>query len=202
MNEIVVIAEGPVEKAIRKKLGDFVKEQCGDKPKRRLTFRKSNGPIETPKTKRIIDSLLQDRKIEAVVLLTDLHPDYSYVATAKKKLMAWAGNNSRVHVHVAKYEFEAWLLSDWEMILKRAKIKNQSPWGPNPEEIDGNPENKPSKRLERLFRSGKQKQNYKKVADGVELFNQLDLNLVAAKCPEFKRFINTLLNLCGCEALI
>src|SRR5438445_700924 len=94
-----------------------------------------------------------------------------------------------------------WLLVGWEAILRQARIERKKPWGANPEDIDR--DKPPAHRLRELFQNeGKRSdRRYSKPIDGKKLFEALDLVEVARRCPEFKSFLNCLLELAGCTPL-
>ncbi len=58
---------------------------------------------------------------------------------------------------------------------------------PNPEDINGGPETAPSKRLEKIF-------HYKKSVDAAFILDELEVDIIRAKCPRFDQWIQQLLN--------
>jgi hypothetical protein len=105
----------------------------------------------------------------------------------------------RCHVHVARYDFEAWLLFGWAALCKQAGVEKKKPWGTQPESVNGG--SPPAHRIGALFQSGKPPRKYKKPIDGKKLFEKLDLEQVANVCPEFKAFLNCLLKLAEYKVL-
>jgi hypothetical protein len=196
MSKVIILAEGRTEKAIQKKLIDFITERCGNGRKAEIEIKPVGHNISEGINHRV-QNHLKDSEVKAVIILTDLYPDYRSTKEAQETIGGWVKNDKRCFVHVAKHEFESWLLCDWAAVLKRAGVARKQPWGANPETINRN--KPPSKRLQELFREGKRQ--FKKTLDGVFLFERLDLNIVAAKCPEFKQFINRLLQLSGARQL-
>ena len=90
------------------------------------------------------------------------------------------------------YEFEALLFSDikgFDLILddeeKLKQIQAIMEKYPNPEEINGNPETAPSKRLAKIF-------NYDKVADSEIILEMVGLDQVCKKCPRFNLWLSFL----------
>jgi hypothetical protein len=53
----------------------------------------------------------------------------------------------------------------------------------------------------RIFRLGTCRDDYSKVRDAARILRGKDLTIAAAKCPELKAFLNTILELCGVHAL-
>ena len=106
----------------------------------------------------------------------------------------------RCHVHVARHDFEAWLLVGWDALCKQAGVAPKKPWSGQPESVNhGNP---PAHRIAELFQAGKPPRKYKKPIDGKKLFEKLALEQIAAVCPEFKAFLNCLLTLAGYATLV
>lgn len=94
--------------------------------------------------------------------------------------------------YIQMYEFEALLFSDikgFDLILddeeKLKQIQAIMEKYPNPEEINGNPETAPSKRLAKIF-------NYDKVADSEIILEMVGLDQVCKKCPRFNQWLSFL----------
>lgn len=95
-----------------------------------------------------------------------------------------------------QHDFEAWLLPYWEDICRRVGLKLASP-GPKPEQVDL--DKPPSVRLHELYRRAGR--SYKKPRDAAAILRGKDLTVSAGRCPQFKAFLNSLLDLAGCPLL-
>ena len=158
------------------------------------------GALKEPEVRGRAEKFLSTEATLGVVALTDVFPAFRSAADAKAVIRAWMPDDPRCRVHVAQHDFEAWLLPGWDAILKQAGIVgNRKPWGPLPENV--NTTHPPAHRLWELFQQGKPPRKYKKPVDGKKLFEKLDLEAVAAQCPEFKSFLNTLLEFAGYATL-
>jgi hypothetical protein len=156
---------------------------------------RQDGPLLEKNVRGQAQEALHEPSTIGVIALTDVHPEFTDANHARTEIKGWLPSDGRCHVHVARHDFEAWLLVGWTAILKQAGVGNKQPWGKRPEEIDtGKP---PAHRMAELFRQGHPPRNYKKPIDGKKLFEKLDLLEVAAACPEFKAFLNRLLSLAG-----
>jgi hypothetical protein len=101
--------------------------------------------------------------------------------------------DERFFAHAAQYDVEAWLLPYWHDICRRLKIERRSP-GTHPEFVNG--QNPPAYHLEELYRLAKPKaRKYSKPIEMREILRGKDLAIAAAACPEFRLFLNTLLEL-------
>ena len=193
---LVVLAEGDTERAAREHIKRFLDARAAGRPKVRLQTSLFDGALRPGEVRGRAEKYLADPAVLGVIALVDLYPQFKDVEEANRTVASWLPADTRCHVHVAKHDFEAWLLVGWDAILKQSGIKSAlKPFGPQPENVNhGKP---PAHRLWELFQRGKPPRKYKKPVDGKKLFEQLELEAVAAACPEFKRFLNTLLRLAG-----
>ena len=136
-----------------------------------------------------------------MVALTDVYTgtgEFADATDAKRKMRAWVGENDRFHPHAAQFDFEAWLLPFWSDIQALAGHKKGAPAGP-PEEVNHN--HPPSYHIRNIFRTGTCGRSYSKPRDGLRILRGKDLAVAAAKCPELKSFLNTILQLSGADLL-
>lgn len=200
--KIVVMAEGDTERAARPHLKEFLDARAGGRPKVRLEVSRFDGALREAEVRGRAQKLLSDPGVIGLVALLDLYPQFrgEDVPAARKRVAAWMPDDPRCRVHFAKHDFEAWLLPGWSAIIKQSRVRSAPrPWGTRPEDIDQ--DKPPAHRLAELFRQGQPPRRYKKPIDGRRLFEQLDLEDVAACCPEFKAFLNSLLALAEYEPL-
>ncbi|MBN1774488.1 MAG: DUF4276 family protein [Deltaproteobacteria bacterium] len=195
---IVVIAEGDTERAARNHLKEFLDARAGSLPRVRLHVAKLDGGLAERRVRDLADRHLREEGTLGVVALSDLYPRYRDAADAKRVIASWMPIDPRCHVHVAKHDFEAWLLADWRAVLRQAGVEGRQPWGAKPEEIDV--DRPPAHRLRELFAHGG-RSSYKKTVDGKKLFEALDLEAAAGQCPELRSFLNCLLALAGYPVL-
>jgi hypothetical protein len=157
-----------------------------------------NGRIDKgAKLQREVELLLAgSSRADAVIALTDVYTgtaDFTDAADAKAKMREWVGRNDRFYPHAAQYDFEAWLLPYWAEIQKIAGHNKKAPSG-SPESVNHN--RPPSRHLEEIFRNGNRRE-YSKTRDVNRILKGKDLSIAAARCPELKSFLNTILTLCG-----
>lgn len=102
-------------------------------------------------------------------------------------------SNENLIPYIQKHEIEALMFTKkdgFELVIdeedKLLLIENIIEEYPNPEDINSNPENAPSKRLERIFK-------YDKVADSEMIFGMLDIQSMIDKCPRFNNWINNII---------
>lgn len=102
-------------------------------------------------------------------------------------------NNENLIPYIQRHELESLMFAGkdgFELVIDEEKklefIEKIIEQYPNPEDINSNPENAPSKRLERIF-------NYDKVADSEIIFGMLEIQSIINKCPKFKSWINKLI---------
>lgn len=99
--------------------------------------------------------------------------------------------HSRFRQHFAVHETEAWLLSD-PGILPAEVARALPSRCRHPETV--NFDEPPAKLLARLYRE-KLDRRYKKVIDGVNLFNDLAPDVAYEKCPNLKALLDDMLDL-------
>jgi len=148
--------------------------------------------------RRVVENLLSGQQAaDAVIALTDIYTgtnDFQSAADAKAKMSQWAGQNASFHPHVAQHDFEAWLLPYWDEIQKLAGHNRNAPAGA-PETVNHN--RPPSYHVREIFRIGKCRDNYIKPRDANRILRNKDLAVAAARCPELKAFLNTIITLSG-----
>jgi hypothetical protein len=195
--------EGRTEKAFKPHLIKFLKESLvGRMP--RLDMSVYHGRIDVgEKLRRKVEMLLGGGEpAEAVIALTDVYtgnPKYFLDASdAKAKMRKWVGANPQFHPHVAQYDFEAWLLPYWSEIQKITGSDRRAPQG-NPESV--NHDHPPSHHISDIFKSRSCPRNYSKTRDADRILRGKDLTIAAARCPELKAFLNTILTLSGGQTL-
>jgi Domain of unknown function (DUF4276) len=96
-------------------------------------------------------------------------------------------DHPRFRQHFAVHETEAWLLSDPEILPR--EVRSALP-GRSPEEV--NFDEPPAKLLKHLYRA-KLGRPYRKVIDGANLFQSLNPDRAAEKCPYLKMLLDDLL---------
>ena len=201
---IAVLVEGITEKAFKPFLIRFLEGRLqGNMPK--LDFHPYHGRIPTgDKLRRVVGNYLNGGKADHVIALTDLYtgsmpPVFGSTEDAVQKMRCWVGRGeARFHPHVAKHDFEAWLLPYWPTIQKLAQHNKTAPSG-EPENVNHN--KPPSYHIKELFEIGKTSNSYIKARDAGRILRENDLSVAIDKCPELKSFINTILKLSGGQAL-
>jgi len=194
--KIAIIVEGATERAFRPHLTNFLAARlAGNMP--RLDMFICNGRVDKgDKLRTKVESLLAGRNpADAVIALTDVYTgtkDFVDAADAKAKMHKWVGQNGRFYPHVAQYEFEAWLLPYWNEIKRVAGNTLKAPTG-QPESVNHN--HPPSHHIKNIFKTGTCRRDYSKVRDANRILQGQDLSVAAAKCPELKAFLNTILHL-------
>lgn len=196
--KIIILAEGDTEKAFRGRLKRFLDQHCEDAGQPKIGLQIKPGTISQGEVVRRTEEYLRDTDVCCVVVLSEMYPTFNgrTALQAKREMQRWV-SDSKFHAHVARHDFEAWLLVAWKEIVRRAGYSSKHPWGAHPEEIDGN--HPPAHRLSQLFEAKKRK--YKKTVDGKAIMDVLDLEEAARKCPELKNFLNTLLKCAGLSAI-
>ena len=187
----MLIAEGDTERAARPHLKLFLDAQAGALPKVRLEIVVLDGGLTERLVRSLATEFLLDSSVVGVIALTDLYPKFPDAASARSMIASWMPGDTRCHVAVAKHDFEAWLLVGWDAILSQARVGKKQQWGANPEDVNHN--HPPAHRMQKLFDTGPRSRRYKKPVDGKKLFERLDLLEVAKRCPEFKLFLNCML---------
>lgn len=196
--KIAILVEGRTEMAFKSHLTAFLKGKlAGIMP--RLDMFTYHGRISTGAAlRRDVDNLLSGQQAaDAVIALTDVYTgtnDFQDAADAKAKMRQWVGQNPSFHPHVAQHDFEAWLLPYWTEIQKLAGHNRNAPAG-LPESVNHN--RPPSYHLKEIFRIGKCRDDYSKPRDANRILRNKDLSVAAARCPELKAFLNTIITLSG-----
>lgn len=102
-------------------------------------------------------------------------------------------DNRRFHPYLMLHEFEAFLFSQPDTILKTIG-RDGTPvlFGQDietftyPEEINDGPQTHPSARIRRVFRA------YRKVSDGLQIAKQIGLPHIRSRCPHFNSWLKFL----------
>ena len=191
---IAIIVEGATEQAFAPILRDYLTSRLpGQMP--RLKFISKDGRLPTgDRLKRDVTRHLAAGH-DAVIALTDVYtgthpPAFRNAADAKQKMRDWVGPEPRFHAHAAQYEFEAWLMPYWASIQKRIGTDRPSPFS-DPESV--NHDRPPSQHLAEQFRKGTKKRAYSKTRDAAAILRDQDLEISAARCPELRAFLDTIL---------
>jgi hypothetical protein len=203
--KIVLLVEGATEKVFIPYLRRFLETRVKNMPK--LLARKYDGRIPShDKLKRIVEINLSGKDAaDYVIALTDVYtgsnpPDFTNADDARQKMKAWVGDEPRFFPHAAQYDFEAWLLPYWEIIQKIAHHNMACP-GNNPETV--NHQKPPAYRIKEIFEKGKCRDSYIKPRDAGRILGETKDNLLTAvnSCSELKALVNTILKLCGEDAI-
>jgi hypothetical protein len=202
--KIVLMVEGKTEVAFKDALRRFLEQHLQGKMPR-LSMHKYDGRIpKGEKLRRVVWGHLGGKNpADAVIALTDVYtgtnpPDFVNAVDAKLKMKQWVGNEPRFYPHAAQHDFESWLLPFWATIQKLACHDRRPPVGP-PEDVNHN--KPPAHIIKELFEAGKCRDSYSKPRDAKRILAENDLTLSAAKCPELKALLNTILNICGAGAI-
>lgn len=198
--KIAIMVEGKTEQAFMPVLRTFLKARCKLMPK--LAPVSYSGPL--PKGQQLKDEVNRllaesSRRVDHVVALTDVHgpSGFTSASDAKEKMRQWVGNETRFTPHAAQHDFEAWLLPYWDKIKRLSRTSRNGPGG-NPEGVNHN--KPPSHWLGEAYRVGMNSE-YIKAIHGGKILDGEDLAIAARACPELKAFLNTLLTLCGGQAI-
>ncbi len=200
--KITILVEGRTELAFKAHLIAFLRSRLAGKMPG-LDMFPYNGRIPMGENlRRKVEILLSGRQpSDAVIALTDVYTgtdDFVSAADAKVKMRQWVNDNPAFHPHAAQYDFEAWLLPYWNDIQRIAGHNRRAPKG-LPEAVDhGRP---PSYYIKEIFEIGNCRDSYSKPRDANRILRNNDLAIAAAQCPELKSFLNTILMLCGGQAL-
>lgn len=202
---IAILVEGRTETAFKSHLVAFLKARlAGQMP--RLDMSPYDGRIpKGEKLRRTVEMLLLPTKktpaADAVIALTDVYTgtnDFLDADDAKQKMSTWVESNPRFYPHVAKHDFEAWLLPYWSDIQKLAGHNRKPPSG-LPESV--NHTRPPSYHIKEIFEIGTCRDSYSKPRDANRILQDNDLALAVAQCPELKSFVNRIIELSGGEPL-
>jgi len=198
--KIILIVEGETESALKQHLKSFLDQRAraaGKSPVRLET--RGEMTLDRNKLRGRVRRELRGSDVVGVVGLIDVFPEFSNAAEAKAFLRNAAGNEPRFYAHAAQFDVEAWLLPYWDDICRRIRVR-QSPPGGNPEMVDNL--NPPAYRLKALYQRSRPKpRKYVKTTEMYAILKGKDLTIAAARCPEFKAFLNTLLALSDLEPL-
>jgi hypothetical protein len=200
--KITILVEGKTEQAFRHHLIAFLEPKLsGRMPK--LDMFPYHGRIPKGEDlKHRVEKLLGGRHpSDAVIALTDVYTgtdDFLNAADAKAKMGKWVGANHLFHPHVAQHAFEAWLLPYWSEIQKLAGHNRKAPQC-LPESVNHN--HPPSYHIKAIFEKGKCRDSYSKPRDANRILRNQDLSIAAARCPELKSFLNTIITLSGGQPL-
>ena len=195
---IHILVEGQTEEAMKGHLVRFIHGRRGDRPRVGLHFVNLGGGLNKTNTQKQASRWLRESDTLGVIALTDVYPAFKSAEEARETVASWLPSDDRCRPAVAAHDFEAWLLVGWTALVRRAGHDKLAPWGAHPEKVNGN--RPPAHRIGELF-GARSRRPYQKPVDGRFLFEQLDLEVVAGKCPEFKRFVNAILDLAGYELL-
>ncbi|MHB8618581.1 MAG: DUF4276 family protein [Chloroflexota bacterium] len=198
--------EGKTETAFKTALKRFLDRRCeveGRGLVRLQTREMDSRLLIADKVTAMIMGNLADPEVLGVVALIDVvssgRPRQFKDAAEAIAFLQRCGppDDSRYQAHAAQYDFEAWLLPFWADISRKVLGKVRPAPGGNPEEV--NHEHPPSQHLARLYREAGR--GYDKPRDARAILEGKDLTLSAARCPQLKAFLNTLLRLAGCTLL-
>jgi hypothetical protein len=202
---IVLLVEGLTETAIVPVLREFLDAQCeaSNKPRVGLDAKPLNSQLLRADVLRDhVTRALQAKDILGVVALIDVvvsgRPQHFKTAAEAIAFLKANGapSDPRYRAHAAQHDFEAWLLPYWDSICTRLKVRKKLP-GANPEAV--NHHHPPSTHLADLYKLAKR--TYDKPRDGLAILRSKDLTVAAAQCPQFRLFLNSLLELAGCPPL-
>lgn len=202
MSEIVLLVEGATEKAAKDAIKTFLDARC-DSAKRdrvRLTAVQTEH-LRDGEVLASAERSLRKPGILGVVALMDVKcagkpRQFADAAQAIDYLRRLGPKDARYRAHAAQYDFEAWLLPFWDDICKRVGRKQARP-GAKPEHVDL--DHPPSQRLHDLYRRAGRR--YNKPIEAQAILRGKDLTVSAAQCPQFKAFLDSLLELAGCPLL-
>jgi hypothetical protein len=199
--KIAILVEGRTETCFKRHLTAFLTNRLSGRMPNLDMVRYDGRIPKEGKLRKLVDLLLSAGRptADAVIALTDVYTgttDFLDAADAKGKMHSWVGPNDRFHPHVAQYDFEAWLLPYWDDIQRLAGHNLKAPAGP-PEAVN---HNRPaSYYIREIFRIGTCRDHYSKPRDANRILQGKDLAVAAARCPEFRAFLNTILTLSGGE---
>ena len=197
--KISLIVEGKTEKVFVCKLREYLETPLHEKMPKLPPVPQNHGIPLGDKLDKLVNSLLSGRDAsDHVIALTDVYPMFSSAGNAKEKIRQSVKNQDRFHVHVAQYEFEAWLLPYWPQIQQLAKHNQSAPRG-SPEMVNHN--NPPSTRIKEIFRRGNGRDGYIKTRDAPRILKNADLNIAIQQCSELKSLVNTILSICGGQTI-
>lgn len=129
-------------------------------------------------------------RIEAVFGVLDVHGNLSDGSDAKiqrsvEEIETLVGD-PRFRMFYAKFETEAWLLSDKSIFPTDIQARIASAGAPESRA-------RPAKDLDSWYRTDLGSQ-YKKTVNGFNLFSRLDPDIAAHKCPHLRKILDALLD--------
>lgn len=200
---IAIIVEGESEVVFIGAIRKFLSRRCQPGKLPRLIARPLNGNVP-PRSQliKLVRNELRDGR-NAVIVLTDVNGPMKFknsqdaIAKIEESLQGLAELHSKVFVHAAQYELEAWVIPFWpkiQAILKSNKPKPDA----KPELI--NHDRPPSRLLSELFRT-QRKIRYSKNLHLREILEDQDLAIAAGECPGLKAFLNRILEISGCPLI-
>ena len=204
--KIAILIEGKTEQAFKPHLIRYLELHLRKKmPK--LDFHPCDHRIpKEEKLKKVVEKHLHGiNPADHVIALTDLYtgthpPEFQNTDDAKAKMKKWVGAcETRFHPHVAKHDFEAWLLPYWKTVQKLAGHNKQIP-SELPESVNHN--KPPSFHIKEIFERGTVRESYNKARDAGRILRDNDLSVAVNKCPELKAFVNTILRVCNAQELM
>lgn len=198
--KFVLFCEGNTE---RKALPTFLKRWLDP----RLSQRVGIAPVKFDGWRALYDGArkkallrLREDDVIAVISLLDLYgptiyPDSARTATERydwaKKYIEEQVDHPKFRQFFAVHEVEAWLLSKPDLFP--TEIQRGFPGrSRNPETV--NFDEPPAKLLNRLH-IATTRRTYKKVTQGMELFDRLDPAVAYEKCPRLKEMLDDMLRL-------
>ena len=198
--KISLIVEGKTEKAFIPKLREYLETLLPGKMPNLHSVPQNGRVPHGDKLDKLVNGLLHNGNNPAdhVIALTDVYPDYTDAAGAKSNIRQSVKDPARFHAHAAQYEFEAWRLPYWDRIQQLAG-HNQSAPGGAPEQV--NNQNPPSSLIKDVLRRGHDRYDYVKARDAGRILDKADLNTAIQQCPELKSLVNTILDICGGQAI-
>ena len=140
----------------------------------------------------------QVRQQQAGGVLLNAHRKAAIVEQAMKRMASTAftalAGERRFIPYIEMHEFEALLFSDGAILANTLqvdanKIAAITAQFENPEEINDDPSQAPSKQLERLVRG------YQKVVMGTSVATRIGIPKLRSACPHFDQWVNQLENL-------
>lgn len=202
--KVALIVEGSTERAFLPFLRSFLRSRLNDATPN-IDPVPRDGRIPTrDKLRRVVSTLLSGpRAADHVIALTDVYtgsrpPEFRDATEAKAKMREWVGPNPRFHPHAAQHDFEAWLLPYWPTIQKLAGHNKACPAG-NPETV--NHHHPPAHRISEIFEAGRCRDSYVKPRDAQRILRENDLSVAISRCSELKALVNTIIWLCGGQAI-
>ncbi len=197
--KIAILVEGKTELAFKPHLRSFLEGRLPGRMPRLDMFPYHGRIPQEEKLRRTVGNLLSIGPLpaDAVIALTDVYTgtdDFRDASDAKAKMRKWVGGEPRFHPHTARHDFEAWLLPFWDEIQKISGHNRSAPPGA-PEAV--NHSRPPSFHIREIFRIGSCRDDYSKPRDANRILRGKDLAIAAARCPELKAFLNTILTLSG-----